>query len=404
MIPEKVQNDFPLLRNNPELIYFDNAATSLKPDSVIEAVKSYYTEYGGNTGRGSHRITQKTSAKFDECRSEVAKFVGAEKDEMIFTKNATESINIVAVSLERMGLFKQGDEVIISKLEHHANLVPWQQLCKLTGAKLKVAELNKDFTLDMDDLREKVSRKTKMVAMAHASNTVASILPVKEIAKIAHDSGALMLVDGAQSVPDFSVNVKKINADFLAFSAHKMLGPTGIGALYGKKELLEKMPPYNFGGAMISKVSFGESKWAEPPAKFEAGTMQIAEAFGFAESVKYLKKLGIENVAEHGKRLLRHALEKMREIDGMKIYCPKNAEKQRSIVLFEIGGVDAVDLAVALDEGRKIAVRSGLHCAEPIVCSINPKGLDRASFYFYNTMGEIDAFAEEVAAVAKAFK
>jgi len=404
MISEKIREDFPVLQNNKGLIYFDNAATSLKPIQVIDEINRYYKELGANVHRGNHHLSQQATQAYEEARKEVAKFVSVKEEEMIFTRNATESINMVATGLERQGYFSQGDEIVISALEHHANIVPWQELCKRTGAILKIAELNEDFTLNMNDLQENVSGKTKMVAVAHASNTVASILPVEEIAKIAHDNGALFLVDAAQSVPHFDVNTKKIRADFLVFSSHKMLGPTGVGALVGKKDLLEEMPPYNYGGSMISKVCYEKSEWAPLPEKFEAGTMPIAEVMGFGEAVRYLKKIGMNNVHEHEKKLLSHCLKKMKEIEKVKLFCPQDAEKQGGIVLFEVGGIDAVDLGVALDESKNIATRSGMHCAEPIVSSLNPKGLGRASFYLYNTIDEIDTFVDEVMAISQAFK
>ena len=237
MISEKIRADFPMLQKHPNLIYFDNASTTLKPVPVIAAMNEYYEQLTSNTGRGSHHISQQATQRFEESREDVAKFVGAKAQELAFTRNATESINLTTVSLERMGHFKTGDEIVVSFMEHHANLVPWQELCRRTGAKLQVVKLNADYTLNMEDLRSKVSRKTKMVSIAHAANTVGSIQPAAEIAKIAHDNGALFLLDGAQSVPHMSVDVKKIGCDFLVFSAHKMLGPTGIGALYGKREL-----------------------------------------------------------------------------------------------------------------------------------------------------------------------
>ncbi|MFH1390990.1 MAG: cysteine desulfurase [Candidatus Diapherotrites archaeon] len=404
MISEKIREDFPVLQNNKGLVYFDNAATSLKPIQVIEAVNHYYKNLGANVHRGNHHLSQQTTQLYEESRKEVAKFIGAKEEELAFTRNATESINAICVGLERQGYFSKGDEIIISALEHHANIVPWQELCKRTGAVLKIAELNDDFTINMQDLEEKVTGKTKLVSVAHASNTVATILPVKEIGKIAHDNGALFLVDAAQSVPHFDVNAKKIDADFLAISSHKMLGPTGVGALYGKKDLLEKMPPYNYGGSMISKVSYEKTEWAPLPEKFEAGTMPIAEVIGFGEAVKYLKKIGMENVHNHEKKLLSHALKKMQEIERIKLFCPQDVEKQGGIILFEVKGIDAVDLGVALDESKNIATRSGMHCAEPIVSSLNPKGLGRASFYLYNTIDEIDTFVDEVTAISHAFK
>jgi len=404
MISEKIREDFPVLQNNKGLIYFDNAATSLKPNQVIEVINHYYKNLGANVHRGNHHLSQQATQLYEESRKEIAKFIGAKEEEVAFTRNATESINAICVGLERQGYFSKGDEIIITALEHHANIVPWQELCKRTGAVLKIAKLNEDFTLNMLDLEEKVTGKTKLVSVAHASNTVATILPVKEIGKIAHNADALFLVDAAQSVPHFDVNVKKIDADFLAISSHKMLGPTGVGALYGKKDLLEKMPPYNYGGSMISKVSYEKTEWAPLPEKFEAGTMPIGEVIGFGEAVKYLKKIGMENIHTHEKKLLSHALEKMKEIERIKMFCPQDSEKQGGIILFEVKGIDAVDLGVALDESKNIATRSGMHCAEPIVSSLNPKGLGRASFYLYNTIDEIDLFVDEVTAISHAFK
>ncbi len=404
MLSAKLRDDFPILQNRKGLIYLDNAATTLKPQCVIDAMNFYYTQCTANTGRGSHRMSQQATQMFNEARFEVAKFVNARADEMVFTRNATEGINLVAVSLERMGHFKPGDEVVVSLMEHHANFIPWQQLCERTGAKMRVVKLNSDYTLDMDDLKSKISRKTKMVSIAHAANTVGSIQDAEKIGKIAHENGALFLLDGAQSVPHMEVDVKKIGCDFLVFSGHKMCGPTGIGALYGKADLLEKMPPYNYGGGMISKVLVEKTEFAHPPDKFEAGTTPIAEGFGLAEATKYLRNVGMENVREHDKKLTAKCILRLEEIPGIKMHCPKNAQKQGGIVLFESGSLDAVDLAVALDESRKIAIRNGMHCAEPMVRSINPKGLARASFYLYNTIEEIDTFADEVMAITRAFK
>ena len=404
MINPKLRADFPMIENNPGMIYLDNAATTLKPRAVIDAMDEYYEKYTSNTGRGSHRWTQKASQKLDESRGKIAKFVGARENEIVLTRNATEGINLVAVSLERMGHFRAGDEIVVTIMEHHANLIPWQQLCNRTGAKLKVAALNPDFTLDMNDLQEKVTPKTKMVSIPHASNTVASIQPVKEIGKIAHDAGALYMVDGAQSVPHMETNVLAIGCDFLAFSGHKMAGPTGIGVLFGREELLAKMPPYNFGGGMIKKVTIEKTDFENAPQKFEAGTHPIAEAIGLAEAARYLKKIGMENIREHDKKLAQRCIEKFSQIDGLTMHCPKNAQKQAGIVLFGTRQLDAVDLAVALDESKKIAIRSGMHCAEPIIRSINQKGLARASFYLYNTLEEIDTLANEVTSILRAFK
>jgi len=403
MISQRIRDDFPALANNPGLIYLDNAATTLKPKQVIDAQKEYYENFPANVGRGSHRLARKASEKYEDARAAIANLAGAGQNEIVFTRNATESINLAAVSLERMGLFGNGDEVVVSLLEHHANLIPWQEVCRRTGAKLKIVGLKADYTLDMQDLQGKVTKKTKIVALAHASNTVASILPAKEAAKIAHESGALFFMDASQSVPHMEMNVKKIGCDFSAFSGHKMMGPTGIGAFYCRADLLAKMPPYNYGGGMIHKVYSDRAEYAEAPQKFEAGTPAIAEAIGFADAARYLKKIGIENVRAHEKALTGHCLKRLGEIKGMEMHCPMNPEKQAGIILFGSKAVEAVDFAVALDEARHIAVRSGMHCAEPMVSSINPKGLARASFYIYNTTQEIDAFADEAAAILRSF-
>ncbi|MCR4368861.1 MAG: cysteine desulfurase [archaeon] len=401
---KKIREDFPRLQKGDGLIYFDNASTSLKPRQVIDAVVNYYTDVAGNTGRGSHRSSQKATMLVEEARGDVSKLIGIKPTELAFTRNTTEGINAIAVSLERMGHFHEGDEIIVSAMEHHANLIPWQELAKRTGAKLKIAPLKEDYTLDMQALEGMAGKRTKLVSMCHASNTVATIIPAQEVAKIARDAGALFLLDGAQSVPDFEVNPKKIGCDFLVFSGHKMLGPTGVGAMYAKPELMEKMPPYNYGGGIVKKVTYEKTVYETGPQKFEAGTLAIAQIIGFGEAARYLRRVELGNVHAHAKKLLSHALQKLGEIDGIKIYGPQNPEKQRSIALFECVGMDPVDLAIGLDESKNIAIRSGLHCAEPIVASINPKGLDRASFYLYNTIDEINIFAEEVKSITKAFR
>ncbi|HLC79482.1 MAG TPA: cysteine desulfurase [archaeon] len=404
MISQKLRDDFPLLQKHPDLIYLDSASTSLKPAEVIEEQNRYYEELGSNTGRGSHHLSQKATEEYENSREEVAKFIRSENSEIVFTRNATESINLAAVGLERMGHFSAGDEIVISQLEHHANLIPWQQLCKRAGLKFKQVKLNSDYTLDMDDLEQKITKKTKLVSIAHVANTVGTISPAAQIAKIAHEKGALFFLDSCQSIPHMEVDIKKIDADFCAFSAHKMLGPTGIGALYGRKEILDKMPPYNFGGGMISKVEFEKTQFAAPPSKFEAGTAPIAQAFGFAQSCRYLRKVGMENIHDHETKLTEQAIQKMSEIEGIKLHCPQDAKKQGAIALFDPVSIDAVDFGVALDESANIAIRTGMHCAEPLVSSINPKGLCRASFYLYNSRAEIDTFCEQVMAICSSFK
>ena len=404
MVSEKLREDFPRLQRGDNLIYFDNASTSLKPRKVIKAVVDYYENVGGNTGRGTHKSSQKAAQLIHEAREKIANFINANNDELVFTRNCTESINICAVSLERMGHFNEGDEIVISSMEHHSNLVPWQELCKRTGAKLKIVSHNKDFTLNMQDLEEKVTRKTKLVSMTHVANTLGTILPVKEIGKVSHDNNSLFLVDAAQSVSDFEIDVKKIDADFLVFSGHKMLGPTGVGCFYAKKDLLEKMPPYNLGGGIITKVEYKKTSFLKGFESFETGTLPIAQIIGLGSAVDYLEKVGMENIHEHDQKLLRHAFKKMDENPHIMVYGTRDENKQRGILLFEVSGVDPIDLATALDETKNIAIRSGMHCAEPIVSSINKHGLCRASFYLYNTIDEINIFTDQATAISKSIR
>jgi len=401
---EKIRSDFPIFGRKDDgkrLIYFDNAATSLKPKPVLEALNDYYTHCTANIHRGVHKLSQEASEKYENSHKKVAKFIGAKEDEMIFTRNASESFNLLMYSLYNQSYFSEGDEILISAMEHHSNIIPWQFLEKKVGVKLVYAELNDDYSLNMDDYKQKISEKTKLVSMTHASNTVATITPIKEIGKIAKDSGALFVVDGAQSIPHMKLDVKDLGADFLAFSGHKMLAPTGIGGLFGKKELLEKMPPFMFGGDMILSVERHSAEWNHLPHKFEAGTPHIAGGIGLGAAVDYLEKIGMDEIRNHEKEILAYALDRVNGIDKVKIYNPMDPEKQGGIVLFAAEGIEAHDLALALDESANIAIRSGMHCAEPLVSSLNPKGLDRASFYLYNTKEEVDIFADQLEKIVK---
>jgi len=404
MLPEKIREDFPILEKQKNLIYFNNAATTLKPKSVIEAMNKYYTEIGANLGRGAHRLSRQATTDVDTIRKETAKFINANDEEIIFTRNTTDSINMVATSLERAGKIKSGDEIAITFAEHHANLIPWQKICERQGAKLKIIKIKNDFTLDLEDLNSKITKKTKIVAMAHIPNTIGTIFPVKEAAKISHENEALFLLDAAQSAPHTKIDIKKIGADFAAFSGHKMLGPTGIGCLYMKKDLIEQLPPATFGGGAIKSVSFEKTIFSDNAEKFEPGTMPIAEIYGLGEAIKYIKKIGLENIEKHEKELLKIAFSEMEKIEAIKFTCPKDPEKQAGIILFDIEGLDTLDIGVALDESKNIAIRTGFHCAEPIVRSINPKGLARASFYFYNTKSEVEIFANELNKICSTFR
>lgn len=409
MNTKKIRTDFPVLQRRVKgkpITYLDNAATSLKPRQVLEAMNRYYTEFTANIHRGVHKMSEDASREWEEAHKKVGKFVGASPEETIFTRNTTESLNLLMYSMREQGVFSAGDNIVVTKMEHHSNIVPWQFIEKKGESKLEFVGLNKDYALDMQDLAQKINKKTKLVSVMHASNTVASINPVREIGKIAHENGALFAVDGAQAVPHMPVDVKKIGADFYAFSGHKMLGPTGIGVLYGRKELLEKMPPFLYGGDMIHEVKLHSATWNKLPYKFEAGTPHIAGGIGLGAAVDYLQRLGMGNVQAHDKELTKHALKVMGELEGkgkIRLYCPKDAEKQGAIVMFDALKLQPHELALALDEAENIAIRSGMHCAEPLVSGFNSEGLCRASFYLYNTKEEIDLLARTTEKILGAF-
>jgi len=389
MKPERIAKDFPFLKR--KIVYFDNAASSQKPKQVVEAMRNFYYEHYANVHRGIHTLSEEATSMYEKSRETIAGFIGAKKEELVFTKNSTEGINLVAYSWALNNL-REGDEIVISILEHHANLVPWQFVCKKTGAKLIYLDINSEGMIPEKEY-EKISRKTKLVSITHVSNVVGTIVPVVEIGKIAHENNALFLVDGSQSTPHMPVDVKKINCDFFVFTGHKMLGPSGIGGLYIKEGLAENMPPFLYGGDMIKDVELFESTFAPPPQKFEAGTPQIAEAVGLAEAVRYLQRIGMENVREHEKKLTSYALSKLSAIGHVEFYGPKNPEVRAGVIPFNVQGFSAVDVAMYLDE-KRIAVRSGLHCAHPLHRRLGLRSTARASFYIYNTEKEIEYFAE----------
>ncbi len=392
---EEIRQDFPVIsrkHNGKRVVYLDNAATSLKPKQVINAEREYYENTSANVHRGLHLLSEEASRVHEEAHEAVARFVGAKKKEIVFVRNATEGMNLVMYSLLNSGFFKKGDKIVVSKMEHHSNIVPWQYLERKTGTKLEFIELNKDYELDMADFESKV-KGAKLVSITGASNTVATAPDLREIEKKSHKEGALFCVDGAQLVPHQEVDFHRMNIDFLAFSGHKMLAPTGTGALIGKEKLLEKLEPFMFGGDMIQSVELHSSSWNVLPHKFEAGTPHIAGSYGIKAAVEYLKKVGMGNIKKHEEKLTKLALEEMQKIDSIKLYCPKNEKKQGGIVLFESEKLSAHELAMALSETENICIRSGMHCAEPLVSSLNKDGLARASFYLYNTEEEVKFFA-----------
>jgi cysteine desulfurase / selenocysteine lyase len=405
---EAIRADFPALartvRNDKPLIYLDSGATSQKPRQVLDAERSFYELHNGAAHRGTHLLGEEATDVYEGARSKVAAFIGAEPDEVVFTKNATEAINLVAyamsnasVSGARTGRFLvgPGDEILINEMEHHANLVPWQQLCERTGATLRWLAVTPDGRLDLDNLDSLITGRTKIVAVTHQSNVTGTIPPVAEIARAAHEKGALVLADAAQSVPHQPVDVAALGVDFLAFSAHKMLGPYGIGVLFGRRELLEAMPPFLTGGSMIEVVRMEGSTFLPPPQRFEPGVPAVAEAAGLAAAVDYLTDLGMGNVAAHEESLTAHALDALRELNGLRILGPDTTKDRGGAVAFEVDGVHPHDVGQVLDE-LGIAVRTGHHCAWPLHRALGVQASTRATFYVYNTHAEVDALADGI--------
>jgi cysteine desulfurase/selenocysteine lyase len=380
---------FPILDqevNGKPLVYLDSAATSQKPLPVIEAVNNYYREYNSNVHRGVHTLGTKATDAYEGAREKVRRFIGAKStEEIIFTRGTTTAINLVAASYGRANL-REGDEIVITYMEHHSNIIPWQQVAKQTGATLKYIPLQEDGTIRLEDVENTVTPNTKIVAVVHVSNVLGTINPVKQIAEIAHRNGAVIVVDGAQSTPHMKINVQELDCDFFAFSGHKMCGPTGIGVLYGKKALLEKMEPIEFGGEMIDFVGLYESTWKELPWKFEGGTPIIAGAIGLGAAIDFLEEVGLDQIAKHEHKLAQYALEQMSQIDGITIYGPK---ERAGLVTFNLDDVHPHDVATVLD-AEGIAVRAGHHCAQPLMKWLNVTATARASFYLYNTEEEID--------------
>ncbi len=398
---EQIRNDFPILQrkiHSKPLIYFDNAATSQKPRQVIEAMDDYYKNHNANIHRSIHQIGEEATELYEKAHERTADFINADSyQNIVFTKNTTESLNLLAYSLTSK--LKKGDEIVISQMEHHSNFVPWQQLAKQRGLNLNFIRIDEEGNLDQNSVQENINKKTKIVSLTHVSNVLGTINPIKEIAKIAHENEAMMVVDGAQSVPHMPVDVKQLDADFFAFSGHKMLGPTGIGVLYGKKELLEEMQPFLYGGEMIREVSFDDTAFNELPWKFEAGTMNIAEAAGLSAAIDYLKNTGMEQIKNRDKELADYAMAQLKEIDWIKTYGPR---ERGAVISFNVDGVHAHDVAQILDS-EGIAVRAGHHCCMPLMSVLGLAAAARASFYLYNTEKEIDNFIEALYKVKKIF-
>ena len=391
---EKIRKDFPILDqivNDEPLVYLDNAATTQKPKAVLEAVNRYYQEDNANVHRGVHTLAERATASYEAARETVRRFINASSTkEVLFTRGTTTGLNWIGRFAEE--ILEEGDEVLISIMEHHSNILPWQEACRKTGAKLVYAYL-KDGGLDLEDFREKLTDRTKFVSITHASNVLGVINPIQELAQLAHEKGAIMVVDGAQSIPHMKIDVQKLDADFFVFSGHKMAGPTGIGVLYGKEHYLNQMSPVEFGGEMIDFVYEQSATWKELPWKFEAGTPNMAGAIGLAAAIDYLEAIGMDAIEHHEQDLIAYVFPKLQAIEGLKIYGSQDLAKRSGVISFNLGDLHPHDLATALDyEG--VAVRAGHHCAQPLIHYLEVPATARASFYLYNTKEDCDKLVE----------
>lgn len=402
---DKIKADFMILNqlvNEEPLVYLDNAATSQKPTTVLAAVEQYYRQNNANVHRGVHTLAERATVQYEAARQKVQHFIHTkESAEVLFTRGTTTSLNWVAKSYGEASVH-QGDEILISVMEHHSNIVPWQQLAKRQRAVLKYIDITPEGLLDMDSLRSQLTSKTKIVSLAHVSNVLGVVNPIQEIAHLVHEAGAVLVVDGAQAVPHQKVDVQELDVDFYAFSGHKMLGPTGIGVLYGKRHLLEQMEPVEFGGEMIAVVTEQESTWKEFPWKFEAGTPNIAGAIGLGAAIDYMETVGVDNIQQHEQELIQYLWPKLTAIPGLTIYGPEKLEQRTGIITFNLEDIHPHDVATAMDmEG--VAIRAGNHCAQPLMTRLGCGSSARASFYVYNTTADADKFVEALIATKEFF-
>ena len=404
------KKDFPIferkVRGGNSLIYLDSGATSQKPNSVIEAESNFYRTVNAAVHRGAHLLAEEASEAYESAREKIAAFIGAISNEVIFTKSATESLNILAYSFgnpdSRINI-KAGDQIVVTEMEHHANLIPWQQLAKRTGAELRWLSVTADGRIDLTNLDQVITKKTKIVAITHQSNVLGSILPVETIVKASHAVGALVVLDACQSAPHFALDVNKLDIDFLAFSGHKTLGPTGIGVLWGKFDLLEKLEPSLFGGSMVDSVTMESATWAATPRKFEAGVPNMAQAVGLSAAIDYLNHIGMHNIAQHEQDLTSYLLKGIVGISGVKVIGPVDMKDRGGVVSFTVEGVHPHDVGQVLDQ-YGIAVRTGHHCAWPLMRKLNLVGTTRASLYLYNSKSDVDSLLESIEKVKSYFK
>jgi cysteine desulfurase/selenocysteine lyase len=406
---EKIREDFPILKRKVSggkpLVYLDNAATTQKPLAVINAIRDYYMNYNSNIHRAVHQLAEEATLEFEKTREKVAEFINARStEEIVFTRNATEAINLVAYSWGRANV-KNEDSIVITEIEHHSNIVPWQILTAEKGAKLHYVGIDDNGYLKRQEYMDYLdsSKKIKLVSVSHMSNVLGTIVPVNEMIKLAHEKSIPVLVDGAQSVPHMQVDVQKMDCDFMAFSAHKMLGPTGVGILYVKKEILEKMPPFIGGGDMIKEVHKYETRYNDLPYKFEGGTPNIADVIGFGAAIDYLNNIGMDKVREHEVELTTYALDKISRVRGVTLYGPRNAKDRGGVISFNIGDIHPHDLATIMND-HGVAIRSGHHCAQVLMERLDVAATSRASFYIYNTKEEVDIFVNALEEARRVFK
>ena len=410
--PAEIRKDFPIfskvMRGDNRLVYLDSGATSQKPFQVLDAERSFYEQNNAAVHRGAHLLAEEASIAYEGARQVLADFLNADLDEVIFTKSATESINAIAYSFGNSALgsrfsLKPGDRIVVSELEHHANLIPWQQLAQRTGAELVWFSIDAEGRLDQSNLNELLNASTKIVAITHQSNVLGTIIPLGDIIAKAHAVGAVVVLDACQSAPHFAIDVKTLGVDFLVFSGHKALGPTGIGILWGRSEYLNQMEPFLTGGSMIETATMTVAKWAQSPKRFEAGVPNMAQAIGFAAAINYLNNLGMENVAKHEKDLTAYALDKFKELDKVKLIGPKDNVDRGSVLSFTIEGIHPHDVGQVLDQ-YGVAVRTGHHCAWPLMRKLGLVGTTRASFYVYNDEADVDVLIDSILKAQKYFK
>lgn len=399
------RNDFPILKqkiNNKNLVYVDNGATTQKPQCMIESITQYYTKYNSNIHRGIHTLSEKSTQLFEESRQKTAQFLNANFNEIIFTSGATQAINSIVISL--WDTIKEGDEIVLTEAEHHANLVPWQELAYKKNLKLKFIPFNENFELDMNKAKELITEKTKILSFPHVSNLLGTTLPAKELISLTKTKtkSTITIIDASQSAPHMKLDVKELGCDFMVFSAHKMCGPTGVGVIYGKYETLEKVNPFIFGGNMIEKVELEKSTYGKIPFKFESGTANIADVIAFKTTLDYLEDIGMDNIESYEKILTKHFLERINEIKGFNLIGPKNTQNRSAVFSFTIDNISSYDLSVLLDK-KGIAVRSGHHCVQPFHTKMNINSSTRVSLYFYNTIEEIDYIIDTLKLIVERF-